>query len=266
MKLNENIKISAMFMALLVVSLAFLPAASAKAEIAWYEQMLESKDITVHDFDVKITNYEKVGEDIYYTGDFKINVEKEVDNKLKNLKTKGTVSGIIKADGSIHAEYVANNFNFVMDSSIIEEKQESILCKFEQSLTIDGKTKKSNEVIEMPKNQIDTHNKEVLESSNNEESVSLSSTKIDVPSTAPLGSVLIYNDLQYADLLVTSGIIVAVLAFFSMGTAAGLAAIAAAVLAAVPEYFDVDYRDIYLDFFLTTPYPGMHVEVDYFYI
>lgn len=123
MKMNKTSKIGAVFMALLIISLAFVPAASAKAEIAWYEQMLESKDITVHDFDVKITNYEKVGEDIYYTGDFKINVEKELDSKLKTLKTKGTVSGIIKADGSTHAEYVSNNFNFVMDSSIIEEKQ-----------------------------------------------------------------------------------------------------------------------------------------------
>jgi len=189
-----------------------------------------------------------------------------VNSKLKTLKTEGTFSGVIKADGSNHAEYVGQNFNFVMDLSIIEEKQESILFNYEQSLTVDGVTKKSAEVVEVPKEQVDIVNQDMLVSLSNTPSIGLLRlTKINVPSYAPLGSVLIYNDLQYADLLVSSGIIVAVMAFFGLTVAAGLAAIAAAVLAAIPEYYDVDYRNIYLDFFLT-PSLGMHVEVDYFYI
>ncbi|MDI3484888.1 MAG: hypothetical protein PWQ51_1674 [Methanolobus sp.] len=265
MKMNEKIKVSAIFMALLVVSLAFIPAVSAKTDISWYEQMLESKGITIHDIDVKMTNYEEVGDEIYYSGDFKIDVEKEVDNKLKKLKTKGTMSGTTKADGSTHVEYVGNNFNFVMDSSIIEEKQESVLFSYEQSLTVDGITTNSTETIEVSKAQINAINQETSTSSISEESVAIRSTKIDVISAAPLGSILIYNDLQYADLLVTGGIIIPVLAYFGLAPAAALATIAAAVLAAVPEYLDINYRDIYLDFFIT-PQGMMFVEVDYFYI
>ncbi|MDY0386710.1 MAG: hypothetical protein RBT65_06165 [Methanolobus sp.] len=83
--MNEKIKISAMFMALLVVSLAFVPAASVKAEIGWYEQMLESEGVKVNDFDVKIISYEKIDNDTYYNGKFNIDVEKELGNNIKTL-------------------------------------------------------------------------------------------------------------------------------------------------------------------------------------
>ncbi|WP_135606792.1 hypothetical protein [Methanococcoides sp. NM1] len=268
MKTHEKVRMSAMFMALLVVSLAFVPAASAKAEITWQEQMLESNGISVNDFNVKMTSYEKVGDEIHYNGDFKIDVEKKVDDKLKMLKTKGTFSGIIKPDGSTHIEYIGNNFDLRVDSSKIGENQENILYQFDQVMTVDGKTKKTNEIREVPKEQIVNIDEEMGTYISGEQSVSLlSSSKIDVPSTAPWGSTLIYDDVQYADILATGAILTGILAYFGLAQAAALSAIAVAVGYAIAEYAEVDTHDIYLDFFLTlNPLSPMHVEVDYFYV
>jgi hypothetical protein len=269
MKRKMKSGIGVMLAAMLLVSMAFMPAVSAKAEISWQEQMLESNGISVNDFDVKMTSYEDVGDEIHYNGEFKIDVEKKVDDKLKTLKAKGTVSGIIKPDGSAHIEYIGDNFNLSVDSSKVGETDENILYNFDQVLTVDGKTKKTNEIIEVSKEQIVEIDEEARTSLSGEESVSLlnSKTKIDLPSTAPWGSTLIYDDVQYADILATGAILTGILAYFGLGQAAALSAIAVAVGYAIAEYADVDTRDIYLDFFLTlNPMSPMYVEVDYFYI
>ncbi|ABE52705.1 hypothetical protein [Methanococcoides burtonii] len=268
MKTNVKSGIGVILTAMLLVSMLLMPAVSAKAETTWHSQMLESNGISTNDFDVKLTSYEKIGEEIHYTGDFKIDVEKMIDGKLKTLKSKGTISGIVNQDGTINVEYSGNNFNFVLNSMKIGDDQENVLYQFDQVLTVDGKTENSKDIIKVPKNQITLIDKE-MQASLTEDQVSSflkSKTKVDLPSTAPGGSLLIYNDVQYADLLVTGGIIIAILVFFSMGTTAGLGAIVLAVAVAVPEYYDVDTRDIYIDFFLTLyPLSTMHVEVDYFY-
>ena len=268
MKQSKGMQLGTLLAVMLLLSMAFVPAVSAQAEIAWYEHMLESNGVMINDFDVKLDNYGKVGDKIHYDGTFKIDVERSVDSKLKKLKAKGTISGLINSDGSVHVEYIGNNFNFIMDSIKIGEDQENILYQYEQTLTIDGKTQKLNEIVEVPKSQLNVVDEGISLSLTDEQSVSLlsSGTKVDLPSTAPWGSILIYNNVQYADLLVTGGIIIAILAFFGLGPVAGLAAIALAVAIAIPEYYDVDVRDIYLDFFLTiNPASLLYVEVDYFY-
>jgi hypothetical protein len=268
MKTHEKVRMSAIFMALLVVSLAFVPAVSAKAEISWQKQMLESNGISVNDFDVKMTSYEKVGDDIHYAGEFKIDVEKTVDGKLKTLNTKGIISGIIKSDGSTHIEYIGNNFDLRVDSSKMGSSQENALYQLDQVLIIDGDTKETSEIIKVPKEQIATIDEEARTSLSGEQSVSLlkSKTKIDIPSTAPWGSTLIFNDVQYEDILVSSVILGAILSYFSIGQLAALAAIAIAIASAIPAYLDINPRDIYLDFFLTINTPNMYVEVDYYYV
>ncbi len=268
MKKSKGMQLGTLLAVMLLLSMAFAPAVSAQAEIAWYEHMLESNGVMINDFDVKLDNYGKVGDKIHYDGTFKIDVERSVDSKLKKLKAKGTISGLINSDGSVHVEYIGNNFNFIMDSIKIGEDKENILYQYEQTLTIDGKTQKLNEIVEVPKSQQNVVDEGISLSLTDEQSVSLlsSGTKVDLPSTAPWGSILIYNDVQYADLLVTGGIIIAILAFFGLGPVAGLVAIALAIAIAIPEYYDVDARDIYFDFFLTiNPLSLLHVEVDYFY-
>jgi len=267
MKIKGIYRICALLMALFIVSLSFASAASAKAEITWYEQVLEYEGINVNDLDIQLTNYEKIGDEIHYSGIFKIDVEKEVNKNIKKLDTKGSFSGIIKADGSEHSEYSGDNFNFVMDTSKVDENQKNVSYKCEQSLTIDGKIIASNEVIEVPKEQIQSIDNKIQDSTNNDKSISAlaSKRKIDLPSTAPWGSRLIYNNVKYSNILGTAQILAAILAFFNLGTSAGLAAIAVAVASAIPGYYNVDPANIYIDFFLTLT-PGMYCEVDYFYV
>ncbi|ATU07326.1 hypothetical protein [Methanohalophilus portucalensis] len=232
--------------------------------------MLESNGIYVNDFDAETTSYEKVGDEIHYEGDFKIDVEKKVDDKFKMLKTKGTFEGTIKPDGSMQVEYIGNNFNLHMILSNIGKNQETILYQFDQVMTVDGKTKKTNKIVQVPNEQIaDVDGGMGTDISENEEFVSpfSSKTKVDLPSTAPWSSTLIYDDIQYADILATGAILTGILSYFGLAQAAALSAIAVAVGYAIAEYGDVDTRDIYLGFFLClSPSSPMHVEVDYFYV
>lgn len=262
-------KVNAILIALLVVSLSFMPAASAKAETAWCEHILNSEDININDFDVELNEYEKIGDDLYYNGIFKIDIEKKSDGKAKKIKATGTITEIIKADGSINIEYLGDNFNIVMDLSPLEEK-ESVLYNYELSLNIDGESKTTREIIEVPIKQLDNNNLQEVVSSSEETQFSLVSstkTKIDIPSAAPLGAVLIHNNLQYADLMATIGIVGAIATVIGCEPALVVTVVLEAVLYAIPEYAEIDPHDIYIDIFVAPlPANALYVEVDYFYI
>ncbi|AKB18994.1 hypothetical protein [Methanosarcina sp. WWM596] len=144
---KNKIKIGAVFVAMILVSLAFVPAVSAQAETRWYKQLLESNQITVNDFDTELTEYEKVGDQIHFSGTFKFDVEKDIDKETKKLKSSGTISGIIYPDSSIHTECTGDNFKLVTDTSKIGEDKENFLYQTEQTLTVNGKKKLSNRNI-----------------------------------------------------------------------------------------------------------------------
>ena len=74
-----------------------------------------------------------------------------------------------------------------------------------------------------------------------------------------------WNNLQYSDLIVDLFLLAAIAAKFNVAVAVILAIIAAAINA-IPEWFDFDPKNVYLDiFFSTDPNQIIHIEVDYFY-
>jgi hypothetical protein len=154
---KTKIRIGAIFAAMILVSLAFVPAVSAQAETKWYKQLLESNHITVNDFDTELTEYEKVGDQIHFSGTFEFDVEKEIDKQIKKLKSSGTVSGIIYPDSSIHTECTGDNFKLVTDTSKIGEDEENYLYQTEQMLTVNGKTSSQTETFEVSKEQVDAY-------------------------------------------------------------------------------------------------------------
>lgn len=266
--IKNKIKISAVFAAMILVSFAFVPAVNAQAETKWYKQLLESNQITVNDFDTELTEYEKVGDQIHFNGTFKFDVEKDIDKQTKKLKSSGKISGIIYPDSSIHIECTGDNFKLVTDTSKIGEDEENFLYQTEQILTVNGKTSSQTEKFEVSKKQIDAYKAQPVNFIESTDPV-MSTTKetkvkVDLPSLAPPGSILVFNDVQYADILATGAVLAAILAYFGVVQAAALAAVAVAVGTAIPEYLDIDPRDIYLDFF-TNPLVTFYIEVDYYY-
>ena len=251
-----------------VSNLAFVPAVSAQAETKFHEQFLESNQITVNDFNTKMTKYEKVGNQIHYASTFKFDVEKDINNKIKTLKSSGTFTGIISPDSSIHVEYTGDNFALVTDTSKIGEDQENVLYQYEQVMTVNGETSTQKETFKVPQEQINALKEQSIDSAEyaHPNSLLASKVKVDLPSLAPYGSVLIYNDMQYETILDSLSILIAIAAYFKVPQATAAAAVALAVGTAIPNYLDIDPRDIYLAFFLTTNVSSpMWVEVDYYY-
>lgn len=70
--------------------------------------------------------------------------------------------------------------------------------------------------------------------------------------------------MQYADILAAGAIAAAILAYFGVGA---IAAIVLAVGIAIPEWMDIDIRNIYVDVFYVWYLPGtpLYAEVDYYY-
>ncbi|AKB32812.1 hypothetical protein MSSIH_2122 [Methanosarcina siciliae HI350] len=237
---------------------------TAQAETKWYKQLLESNKITVNDFDTELTEYEKVGDQIHFSGTFKFDVEKEIDKQIKKLKSSGTVSGIIYPDSSIHTECTGDNFKLVTDTSKIGEDEENYLYQTEQILTVNGKTNSQTETFEVSKAQVDAYEAQsvnFIESNDSVMSMKSTKVKVDLLRTAPLGCYLVFNDVEYADLLAAGTVLSLILASFGMAQGALLTAVAIAIGEAIPEFLDVEPEDIYLDFYTNPTW----IEVDYYY-
>lgn len=257
-------RIGAIFAVMILVSLAFVPAVSAQAETKWYKQLLESNQITVNDFDTELTEYKKVGDQIHFSGTFEIDVEKNMNKQTKKLKSSGTISGIIYADSSIHTECTGDNFKLVTDTSKIDEDEENFLYQTEQTLTVNGKTNSQTETFEVSKEQVDAYEAQsvnFIESNDSVMSTKSTKVKVDLPRTAPLGAYRVFNDVQYADILVSGAVLAAILAYFGVAQGALLTAVAVAIGDAIPEYLDIEPEDIYLDFYTNPAW----IEVDYYY-
>ncbi|MCQ1537190.1 hypothetical protein FTO70_16210 [Methanosarcina sp. KYL-1] len=260
-------RIGAIFAAMILVSLAFVPAVSAQAETKWYKQLLESNQITVNDFDTELTEYEKVGDQIHFSGTFEFDVEKDINKQTKKLKSSGTISGIIYPDSSIHTECTGDNFKLVTDTSKIGEDEENFLYQSKQILTVNGKTTSQTETFNVSKEQVYAYEEQsvnFIESNDSVMSTESTKVKVDLPRIAPVGYIRVFNDVQYADLLVTGAVLASILAYFGITQAALLTAVLVAIGTAIPEYWDIEPEDIYLDIYAFPPLQ-IFVEVDYYY-
>lgn len=262
MKKNKGMQLGAVLAALLIVSMAFVPAVSAQAiKSEWDKKMLESYGVTVNDFETKITDYNKVGDKIVYSGDFRIDVEKSIEGNLERIKSKGTFKGVINANGSVQVEYSGNDFKSNTNIVKVGTTNGNTTYQVKEVVTYKGQTKKSDRTIEIPETEAKT-----VTNSQEPGTVNALLTKVDLPSSAPWGSVLVFNDVQYADILAGGAIVAAILAYF--GVPGVIAAIIVAVGYAIPEWMDVDPRNIYVDIFYVWYWPNMpmYAEVDYYYV
>ncbi len=134
-------------------------------------------------------------------------------------------------------------------------------------MTVNGETNTPKETFKVPKEQINALKGQSIDSAEytHPNSLLASKVKVDLPSLAPYGSVLIYNNMQYETILDSLSILIAIASYFKVTQAVAGAAIAFAIGTAIPGYLDIDPRDIYLDFFLVPIGATMWVEVDYYY-
>jgi hypothetical protein len=95
--------------------------------------------------------------------------------------------------------------------------------------------------------------------------VSLQKTKFDVPSLAPYGSILVFNNFKYSNILNGLSVVAAIAAYFKITQVAVTTAAIQAVLQAIPGYYNVSSDDIYIDFFIIPRHNPFYCEVDYFY-
>lgn len=259
---NKGMQLGAMLAALLIMSMAFVPAVSAQAiKSEWEKKMLESNGITVNDFETKITDYNKVGDQIVYSGDFRIDVEKSLEGNLERIKSKGTFKGIINANGSIQVEYSGNDFKSNTNIVKVDTTNGNTTYQVKEVITYKGQTKKSDRTIKIPETGAKT-----ITNSQEPGTVNALLTKVDLTSSAPWGSLLVFNDVQYSDILAGAAIVVGIIEYF--GGPGVVAAIILAIGIAIPEWMNIDSENIYVDIFYVWywPSPGMYPEVDYYYV
>lgn len=258
---SKSMKLGAMFAVMLIIGMAFVPAVSAKAEKSKYDVLFEPHEITVNNFETTITEQYQIGDQFVFSGDFKFEVEKNIDDKLKSIKSKGTFNGVFEADGSIHIEYSGEDFKLESDIVKVGESIENFTYQMSEIITYKGNTKIIEQTFEVPKQDVKT-----TLTPGDSGAVNALLTKYDLPSYAPPGSILIYNDLQYSELIVDIVLLAAIAALIPGGmTVAGVLALIAAALTAIPYWLDVDPDNIYMDVFFVPIPTSIYIEVDYFY-
>lgn len=261
MNKNKGMQLGAVLAAMLLVSMVFVPAVSAQAiKSEWDKKMLESNGVTVNDFETKITDYNKIGDKIVYSGDFRIDVEKNIEGNLERIKSKGTFKGVINANKSIQVEYSGNDFKSNTNIVKAGTTNGNTTYQVKEVVTYKGKTKNSDRTFELPETEA-----KIATNSQESGTVNALLTKVDLQSFAPWGSILVFNDVQYADILAGGVVAAAILAYY--GVPGVIAGIIVAVGYAIPEWMDIEPRNIYVDIFYVWYLPmGLYAEVDYYYI
>ena len=261
MKRNKGMQLSAVLAVIMIVSMVFVPAVSAKAEKTKYDVFLDPYGITVNNFETKITEQYQIGDQFVFSGDFKFDVEKNIDDELRSIKSKGTFNGVFEADGSIHTEYSGEDFKLESDIVKVGESIENFTYQMSEIITYKGNTKIIEQTFEVPKQDVKT-----ISNPDDSGTVNALLTKYDLPSYAPPGSILIYNNLQYSELIADIVLLAAIAALIPGGmTVAGVLALIAAALIAIPYWIDVDPDNIYVDVFFVPIPTSLYIEVDYFY-
>lgn len=148
---------------------------------------------------------------------------------------------------------------------MVSESSDAITLKIEQMVVKNGVVKASSDVVTLPKAE-----RPDIDDLGGVSSIGLTSgkTKIDLPSMAPPGSTLVFNDVQYFYLLHGTVALAAIATYFGVLPAVILGLVAAA-LNALADYGDFDPEDCYLDVWLVPePHPlaPILIEVDYVYV
>jgi hypothetical protein len=262
---------------ILLVSMAFMPVVSAESQkVSWQRVVLEKSGFTVNNLEQTITSTEKSADKVVYTGTYKIDVEKTIDGQLKRLNTAGTFTTSIDADGSMRMECYSDtptsgikgdgaDLSFVSDIKKIGEVNGKRQYLVNQQITVNGKTHDTQNTLEVPVNtQTDVSSKLI-----DAEKGMQAKTLYDLPSNAPWGSILLYNDVQ-ASQIIAGGLILAAVAAAFGGTPGAVIGILMVAIDQVPALVGVAKEDIYVDiWFITWLAPlfpnNMYMEVDYYY-
>ena len=277
MKQNRGIRAFSLLLAFLLVSMAFMPVVSAESQKAsWQRVVLEKSGFTVNNLEQTITSTEKSADKVVYSGTYKIDVEKTIDGQLKRLNTAGTFTTSIDADGSMRMECYSDtptsgikgdgaDLSFVSDIKKIGEADGKRQYLVNQQITVDGKTHDTQSTLEVPVNtQTDVSSKLI-----DAEKGMLAKTKYDLPSNAPWGSILVFNDVQASQIIGGAAILGVIAAYFG-GAPGVILLMCIEIIDRIPALVGVAQEDIYVDiWFITWLAPlfpnNMFMEVDYYY-
>ncbi|WP_292521439.1 hypothetical protein [Methanoculleus sp.] len=265
--MNRNIGMRALsaLLAVLLVSVAMVPAVAAQSEKRFEEELLQSMGIKVNSIDTELRDYKKVGDTIFFNGNVKFDAESGISGKFERIYADQQVSGYYSENGSYHIESVGTSYSSVIDAQVVSESSDAITLKIEQMVVKNGVVKASSDTVTLPKTE-----RPDLDDLSGVSGIGLTSdkTKIDLPSMAPPGSTLVFNDVQYFYLLHGTVALAAIATYFGVLPAVILGLVAAA-LNALADYGDFDPEDCYLDVWLVPePHPSapILIEVDYVYV
>ena len=264
MKLKLGMRVLSLLLVFALIGAMFVPAVSAESDRRFEEELLKNAGIKVNNLDTESLEYEVIGDKTFIHGNIKFDAEAGIGGKSEKIVANQEVNGYYCNDGSFHIESVGSKFRSVTDAQLVFEDSDSIKFRIEQSVTKNGVTEKSSDIVTYEKKGTDTKkSNELITTSENLKS---GKTKIDIPSAAPSGATLIFNDIRYSDVKWGAAALAVIATYFGVlpGVIIGLIAVA---LAAAEDYGDVDGDDIYLDFW-TPGYGGqmIYVEIDYLYI
>jgi len=264
MKIKKGMRTFCLLMVMALLTAVFVPAVSAESEKRFEEELLKNAGIKVNSLDTESLEYEVIGDRTYIHGNIKFDAEAKIDGKSERIVANQEVNGYYCNDGSFHIESLGSNYRSVTDAQLVSEDSDSITFRIEQSVTKNGVTEKSSDIVTQQKRYLDTaRSNELITITDNLKS---GKTKIDLVSTAPSGATLIFNDIRYSDIQLDAAILTVISVYFGVLPAVIIGLVSLA-LDAIEDYGDVDGEDIYLDFW-TPGYGGQAVsaEVDYFYI
>lgn len=261
--MRHALQIVPVLIALMVVCTAFVPVASAGGQSRLEQDMLQMANITVNSLDTQLIDYWKVDDTLFFEGFVNFDAESNIQGTVKRIVADQDVHGYVCDDGSYHIESIGEDRSSTIDARKVLEDPDSVTYRVDQTVIVNGVVKTTSESVTVPKNQ----NEEDIAPSPIESGGEASARAfVDLPSLAPPGSILIFNDIRYSDLMWGSTALAVIASYFGVvpGVIVGLVAVA---LQAIPEYYDFDPDDVYLDVWLT-PNPSniIYVEVDYLYI
>jgi len=264
--MNGNIGMRALsvLLAVLLVSVAMVPAVAAQSEKHFEEELLQNMGIKVNSIDTELCDYKKVGDTIFFNGNVKFDAESGISGKFERIYADQQVNGHYSENGSYRIESVGTNYRSVIDAQVVSESSDAITLKIEQMVVKNGVVKASSDIVTLPK----TESPDINDLRVSSIGLTSDKTKIDFPSLAPSGSTLVFNDVKYSDLMWGTAALAAIAMLFGVVPGVILTLVAVA-LQAIPDHYDFEPGDCYLDIWLVPePHPSapILVEVDYIYI
>ncbi|MDD1717557.1 MAG: hypothetical protein LUO88_00645 [Methanoregulaceae archaeon] len=113
MKEVQGFRVGEMVMELVLINMAISLTGEERSEITPYHQkLLASYGVIVHQLETSLTGCTREGNKTICEGTFLIDVEKQIENEQKRMKSSGRFRGIIKDCGAMRIEYFGDNFTF----------------------------------------------------------------------------------------------------------------------------------------------------------